>query len=147
MFCSNCGSELKDDANFCSKCGAAVAEDVICVVDTKLVANADTENFFDRTKKMSAKVSRKLKGILSSERIKFILKNKMFIIAIIYQLFPIDLISDALPVIGTLDDLMVILLGVCNVLDAYASGDNLKAVEGVVNIVQDVKNDDLISKV
>lgn len=147
MFCSNCGSELKDNANFCSKCGAAVAEDVICVVDTKLVANADTENFFDRTKKMSAKVSRKLKGILSSERIKFILKNKMFIIAIIYQLFPIDLISDALPVIGTLDDLMVILLGVCNVLDAYASGDNLKAVEGVVNIVQDVKNDDLISKV
>lgn len=145
MFCSNCGTELKDEAKFCTKCGAAVAEETIEVVDIKPVANVDTEKILEKTKKMSAKVSRKLKGILSSERIKFILKNKMFIIAIIYQLFPIDLISDALPVIGTLDDLMVILLGVCNVLDAYASGDNLKAVEGVVNIAKDMKKDDLIS--
>lgn len=24
MFCSNCGAELKDNANFCSNCGQAI---------------------------------------------------------------------------------------------------------------------------
>ena len=33
-------------------------------------------------------------------------KNPMFWVAVIYLLVPVDILSDAIPVIGTLDDLI-----------------------------------------
>ena len=40
------------------------------------------------------------------ESIKKVFKNPMFYVALIYLLFPADILPDAVPIIGTLDDLV-----------------------------------------
>lgn len=40
------------------------------------------------------------------ESIKKVLKNPMFYVALIYLIVPVDLLPDAVPFMGTLDDLV-----------------------------------------
>ena len=44
------------------------------------------------------------------QSIKNVLKNPLVWISIIYLLFPIDIVTDAIPVAGTVDDLLAMIL-------------------------------------
>lgn len=45
-------------------------------------------------------------GMVTMEILKKVLRNPMLWVAIIYLIVPVDLVPDAVPVIGTLDDLL-----------------------------------------
>lgn len=56
------------------------------------------------------------------ETLKKVLKNPMVWVAVVYLLFPADILPDALPVVGTLDDLVPVFLSL--ILQARASKKN-----------------------
>lgn len=53
------------------------------------------------------------------ETLKKVLKNPMVWVAVVYLLFPADLLPDTLPVVGTLDDLVPVFLSL--ILQARSS--------------------------
>ena len=56
------------------------------------------------------------------ETFKKVLKNPMVWVAVVYLLFPADLLPDTLPVVGTLDDLVPVFLSL--ILQARSSKKN-----------------------
>ena len=44
------------------------------------------------------------------QSIKNVLKNPLVWLSVIYLLFPIDIVTDAIPVAGTVDDLLAMIL-------------------------------------
>jgi len=62
------------------------------------------------------KVANNVKRVMNSDTVKFLFKHKSFVFAIIYQLFPIDIIPDALPLIGQAEDVLFVIWSVCNIV-------------------------------
>lgn len=75
-----------------------------------------------RNKNKNKEKKQRKKHVMTKELVKFIFQNKCFIIATVYQLLPIDMLPDAIPVIGQIDDLFVLVWGCCNLLTVYSGG-------------------------
>lgn len=80
----------------------------------------------------------KMRSIYSKEQIKSIVKNPIFIVAIIYMLFPIDIFPDGVPIIGNLDDLFVVISGVSGIITTYKEKGVADAVESAVDLYKKI---------
>lgn len=79
-----------------------------------------------KAKEISSDVSKKMRKILTSEKLKFVLKNKKTILALIYMISPIDIIPDAVPVVGVIDDAIPIIWAMCDLIDkTFGNEDNI----------------------
>ena len=67
MYCSNCGSQNKDDVNYCSKCGCSISTDIEHVDNENAANNEDKaeNNFSIDFKKKEVSFVFALLGLLS----------------------------------------------------------------------------------
>lgn len=96
------------------------------VVDGMVKGLVDTVGHNEQVKKAAVKVSIKATRIGLTKKLRFLVKSWPFIVAIIYMLSPVDIVPDAIPIIGNLDDLGVVLVAACNAMDravANAGGE------------------------
>lgn len=74
-----------------------------------------------KKEKSIAKSSAKEERTRLTDKIRFVLKNRVVIFALIYMISPIDLLPDAMPIIGQIDDLIPIIAALCNTMDRAAA--------------------------
>lgn len=89
----------------------------------------------ESARNVTANVSSRVRKVLMSDKVKFVLKNKKTIISLIYMLSPIDLIPDAVPVVGVIDDVIPIIWAMCDMVDrSFNTGNE------AVDMPEEIKN-------
>lgn len=89
----------------------------------------------ESARNVTANVSSRVRKVLMSDKVKFVLKNKKTIISLIYMLSPIDLIPDAVPVVGVIDDVIPIIWAMCDMVDRTFNTGN-----EAVDMPEEIKN-------
>lgn len=89
----------------------------------------------ESARNVTANVSSSVRKVLMSDKVKFVLKNKKTIISLIYMLSPIDLIPDAVPVVGVIDDVIPIIWAMCDMVDRTFNTGN-----EAVDMPEEIKN-------
>ncbi len=89
----------------------------------------------ESARNVTANVSSRVRKVLMSDKVKFVLKNKKTIISLIYMLSPIDLIPDAVPVVGVIDDVIPIIWAMCDMVDKTFNTGN-----EAIDMPEEIKN-------